>query len=86
MVGGRLGPTSIVAWDELDAFWSKVASEKPTLDPEGKALTNEQYESVERPVLRSLRRPALGLKQRFQPGRHLSIAAHRDQVDAVERP
>ena len=25
------------------------------------------------------------LQQRFQPGGHLSIAVHRDQVDAIER-
>ncbi len=45
-VRSRLGPNLKNGWDLLDVFWREVAPQKPLLDPEGKALTIEQYESL----------------------------------------
>lgn len=53
-VRGRLTPLLGAAWDQVDAFWIDVAPHKPALDPEGKALKIEQYESVKDPQLRRL--------------------------------
>jgi hypothetical protein len=53
-IRGRLGLRLTQAWDAVDAFWLEVAPLKGELDPEGKALTVEQYESVEGPELRRL--------------------------------
>ena len=53
-IRSRLGPRMIQAWDSVDVFWLEVALHKPSLDPEGKGVTIDQYRSVESPELRRI--------------------------------